>query len=39
MQTMQLFFPICDRRACEALPDHGQKMSDCIPVSTEFRGS
>jgi hypothetical protein len=23
--------------ACEALSDHSQKMSDCIPVPTEFR--
>jgi len=23
--------------ACEALPDHSQKMCDCIPVPTEFR--
>jgi hypothetical protein len=24
--------------ACKVFPDHGQKMSDCIPVPTKFRG-
>jgi hypothetical protein len=34
---MQLFCNI-QYEACKALPDHNQKMSDGIPVPTEFRG-